>query len=69
MDRDDMEDFTDWLNDAANERACRILEKREPGSWAAKGFAIRRPSGKVPGRGQPSQPSPPRKKRPKRRKR
>jgi hypothetical protein len=43
-----MEDFTDWLIDAANERACRIMEKREPGYWAAKGFTIRRPSGPLP---------------------
>ncbi len=48
VDRDDLEDFTDWLIDAANERACRMLERREPGYWAAKGFTIRRPSGPLP---------------------
>lgn len=38
------EKFSEWLNDAANERARRILESREPGSWPARGIPIRRPS-------------------------
>lgn len=44
VDREDMEDFTDWMIDAANERAARILERQKPGSSAVRGFPVRRPT-------------------------
>lgn len=46
LNEEDGESLTDWLNDAANERAMRIMEKRQPGSWNARAH-IRRPSGPV----------------------
>lgn len=44
VDREDMEDFTDWMIDAANERAARILERQKPGSSSVRGFPVRRPT-------------------------
>ena len=42
LDLDTEEKFSEWMNDAANERARRILESRNPGS--SRGIPIRRPS-------------------------
>jgi len=47
VDDDRGENFTDWMIDAANERAMRLSERREPGKWATLGIVIVRPSGPV----------------------